>query len=90
MLRRGTGLTCCIAFANRLYLFVEGWGNAEEWASKVPAVLLTGGTLTADLWLDERTVYYLWAGSITGPGLAHLPSVHLLGENVTVRDTLES
>mgnify|MGYP004517728729 FL=1 len=71
-------------------ILTEGWGNAEEWASKVPAVLLTGGTLTADLWLDERTVYYLWAGSITGPGLTHLPSVHLLGENVTVRDTLES
>ena len=71
-------------------ILTEGWGNAEEWASKVPAVLLTGGTLTADLWLDERTVYYLWAGSITGPGLAHLPGVHLLGENVTVRDTLES
>lgn len=65
----------------------EGWGSTEEGAGLQPAVILSGGSLTAESWLDERTEYELWEGDISAPGLKVLPGVHILSDRVTVLDT---
>ena len=67
----------------------EGWSFADESDATVPTVLLTGGTLTADVWMPENIVYQLWEGTITARGVRYWPETHLLSDNVTVIDPLE-
>ena len=67
----------------------EGWAFYEESSAVVPTVLLTGGTLTADVWMPENIVYQLWAGTATARGIRHWPETHVLGDNVTILDPLD-
>ena len=55
----------------------------------VPAVLLTGGTLTANVWMPENIVYQLWEGAITAPGIRYWPETHVLSDAVTIVDPLD-
>lgn len=68
---------------------INGWGFNDDMADAPADVILSGGELIADTWLDERTEYQLWKGSITGPGLANMPTVHKLGDSVTINDTMK-
>lgn len=68
----------------------EGWGFSEEDHQLVtPTVLLTGGTLDADVWMPETIEYQLWSGTITVPGVRHWPNTHLLSDDVTIVDPLD-
>ncbi len=68
----------------------EGWGFSEEDHQLVtPTVLLTGGTLDANVWMPETIEYQLWSGTITVPGVRHWPNTHLLGDDVTIIDPLD-
>ena len=67
----------------------EGWSFMDESDAAVPTVLLTGGTLTADVWMPENVTYQLWAGIVTARGVRYWPETHLLGDDVTVIDPLE-
>ena len=50
---------------------------------------VTGGTLDANVWMDETIEYQLWEGTITVPGVRYWPGTHLLGDNVTIIDPLD-
>ena len=54
-----------------------------------PTVLLTGGTLDANVWMPETIEYQLWSGTITVPGVRHWPNTHLLSDDVTIVDPLD-
>lgn len=64
----------------------DSWNVSSEHPDMIPAVLLNGGTLNAEGWIDERCEYQLWRGTITAPNLDVLPGVHLLGDSVTIID----
>ena len=68
----------------------EGWGFADASTDAIPTVLLTGGTLTADVWMSENIVYQLWAGTITAPGIRYWPEAHVLSDTVTIIDPLDA
>ena len=68
----------------------EGWGFADENTDAVPTVLLTGGTLTANVWMPENIVYQLWEGTITAPGIRYWPETHVLNDAVTIIDPLDA
>ena len=68
----------------------EGWGFADENTDAVPTVLLTGGTLTANVWMPENIVYQLWEGTITAPGIRYWPETHVLSDTVTIVDPLDA
>lgn len=68
----------------------EGWGFADASTDAIPTVLLTGGTLTADVWMPENIVYQLWAGTITAPGIRYWPETHVLSDTVTIVDPLDA
>ena len=68
----------------------EGWGFTDENTDAVPAVLLTGGTLTANVWMPENIVYQLWEGAITAPGIRYWPETHVLSDAVTIVDPLDA
>lgn len=68
----------------------EGWGFADASTDAIPTVLLTGGTLTADVWMPENIVYQLWAGTITAPGIRYWPETHVLNDAVTIVDPLDA
>ena len=68
----------------------EGWGFSGDGHQAVtPTVLLTGGTLDANVWMDERIEYQLWEGTITVPGIRYWPGMHQLSDNVTIIDPLD-
>lgn len=68
----------------------EGWGFSGDGHQAVtPTVLLTGGTLDANVWMPETIEYQLWSGTITVPGVRHWPNTHLLGDDVTIVDPLD-
>ena len=68
----------------------EGWGFSGDGHQLVtPTVLLTGGTLDANVWMPETIEYQLWSGTITVPGVRHWPNTHLLGDDVTIIDPLD-
>lgn len=67
----------------------EGWGFTDENSDAVPTVLLTGGTLTANVWMPENIVYQLWEGTITAPGVRYWPESHVLSDAVTIVDPLD-
>lgn len=68
----------------------EGWGFSGDGHQAVtPTVLLTGGTLDANVWMPETIEYQLWSGTITVPGVRHWPNTHLLGDDVTIIDPLD-
>lgn len=54
-----------------------------------PTVLLTGGTLDANVWMPETIEYQLWSGTITVPGIRYWPGMHQLSDNVTIIDPLD-
>ena len=64
----------------------DSWNVSSEHPDMIPTVLLNGGTLNAEGWIDERCEYQLWRGTITAPNLDVLPGVHLLGDSVTLID----
>ena len=68
----------------------EGWGFTDENTDAVPAVLLTGGTLTANVWMPENIVYQLWEGAITAPGIRYWPETQVLSDAVTIVDPLDA
>lgn len=72
-----------------LFTITEGWGFSQADLVTSPTVLLTGGTLDANVWMDETIEYQLWAGTITAPGVRNWPGTHLLGDNVTIIDPLD-
>lgn len=68
----------------------EGWGFSDDGHQAVtPTVLLTGGTLDANVWMDERIEYQLWEGTITVPGIRYWPGMHQLSDNVAIIDPLD-
>lgn len=72
-----------------LFTLTDGWGFSQADLVMSPTVLLTGGTLDANVWMDENIEYQLWAGTITAPGVRNWPDTHLLGDNVTIIDPLD-
>ena len=62
----------------------------DESTDAIPTVLLTGGTLTADVWMPENIVYQLWEGTITAPGIRYWPETHVLSDTVTIVDPLDA
>ena len=67
---------------------INGWGFDDDMADSPAEVILSGGELLLDSWLDERTEYQLWKGSITAPpGFAGMETVHKLGSDVTIKST---
>lgn len=72
-----------------LFTITEGWGFSPENPDMPPTVLLTGGTLDANVWMDERIEYQLWEGTITVPGIRYWPGMHQLSDNVTIIDPLD-
>ena len=68
----------------------EGWGFSGDGHQAVtPTVLLTGGTLDANVWMPETIEYQLWEGTITVPGIRYWPGMHQLSDNVTIIDPLD-
>ena len=68
----------------------EGWGFSDDGHQAVtPTVLLTGGTLDANVWMPETIEYQLWEGTITVPGIRYWPGMHQLSDNVTIIDPLD-
>ena len=68
----------------------EGWGFSGDGHQAVtPTVLLTGGTLDANVWMPETIEYQLWSGTITVPGIRYWPGMHQLSDNVTIIDPLD-
>ena len=68
----------------------EGWGFSGDGHQAVtPTVLLTGGTLDANVWMPETIEYQLWEGTITVPGIRYWPGMHQLSDNVTIIDSLD-
>lgn len=72
------------------FILREGWGFVDESTDAIPTVLLTGGTLTADVWMPENIVYQLWEGAITAPGIRCWPETHVLSDTVTIVDPLDA
>lgn len=72
-----------------LFTITEGWGFSQADLVTSPTVLLTGGTLDANVWMDERIEYQLWEGTITVPGIRYWPGMHQLSDNVTIIDPLD-
>lgn len=72
-----------------LFTLTDGWGFSQADLDMTPTVLLTGGTLDANVWMDETIEYQLWEGTITVPGVRYWPGTHLLGDNVTIIDPLD-
>lgn len=72
-----------------LFTLTDGWGFSQADLVTSPTVLLTGGTLDANVWMDETIEYQLWEGTITVPGIRYWPGTHLLGDNVTIIDPLD-
>ncbi len=72
------------------FILREGWGFVDASTDAIPTVLLTGGTLTADVWMPENIVYQLWAGTITAPGIRYWPETHVLSDTVTIVDPLDA
>lgn len=72
-----------------LFTLTDGWGFSQADLDMTPTVLLTGGTLDANVWMDETIEYQLWEGTITVPGIRYWPGTHLLGDNVTIIDPLD-
>ena len=72
------------------FILREGWGFVDESTDAIPTVLLTGGTLTADVWMPENIVYQLWEGAITAPGIRYWPETHVLSDTVTIVDPLDA
>ena len=72
-----------------LFTITDGWGFSQADLDMTPTVLLTGGTLDANVWMDETIEYQLWEGTITVPGIRYWPGTHLLGDNVTIIDPLD-
>ena len=72
------------------FILREGWGFVDESTDAIPTVLLTGGTLTADVWMPENIVYQLWEGTITAPGIRCWPETHVLSDTVTIVDPLDA
>ncbi len=72
-----------------LFTITDGWGFSQADLDMTPTVLLTGGTLDANVWMDETIEYQLWEGTITVPGVRYWPGTHLLGDNVTIIDPLD-
>lgn len=68
----------------------EGWGfSGDGHQDMTPTVLLTGGTLDANVWMPETIEYQLWEGTITVPGIRYWPGMHQLSDNVTIIDPLD-
>ena len=72
-----------------LFTITEGWGFSQADLVTSPTVLLTGGTLDANVWMDETIEYQLWEGTITVPGIRYWPGMHQLSDNVTIIDPLD-
>lgn len=72
-----------------LFTITEGWGFSPENPDMTPTVLLTGGTLDANVWMPETIEYQLWEGTITVPGIRYWPGMHQLSDNVTIIDPLD-
>ena len=72
-----------------LFTLTDGWGFSQADLDMTPTVILTGGTLDANVWMDETIEYQLWEGTITVPGIRYWPGTHLLGDNVTIIDPLD-
>ncbi len=72
-----------------LFTITEGWGFSQADLVTSPTVLLTGGTLDANVWMDETIEYQLWEGTITVPGVRYWPGMHQLSDNVTIIDPLD-
>ena len=45
-----------------LFTLTDGWGFSQADLVTSPTVLLTGGTLDANVWMDETIEYQLWEG----------------------------
>ena len=72
-----------------LFTLTDGWGFSQADLDMTPTVLLTGGTLDANVWVDETIEYQLWEGTITVPGIRYWPGMHQLSDNVTIIDPLD-
>lgn len=72
-----------------LFTITEGWGFSPENPVMTPTVLLTGGTLDANVWMPETIEYQLWEGTTTVPGIRYWPGMHQLSDNVTIIDPLD-
>ncbi len=72
-----------------LFTLTDGWGFSQADLDMTPTVLLTGGTLDANVWMDETIEYQLWEGTITVPGIRYWPGMHQLSDNVTIIDPLD-
>lgn len=72
-----------------LFTLTDGWGFIQADLVTSPTVLLTGGTLDANVWMDETIEYQLWEGTITVPGIRYWPGMHQLSDNVTIIDPLD-
>ena len=72
-----------------LFTLTEGWGFSQADLDMTPTVILTGGTLDANVWMDETIEYQLWEGTITVPGIRYWPGMHQLSDNVTIIDPLD-
>ena len=72
-----------------LFTLTDGWGFSQADLVTSPTVLLTGGTLDANVWMDEAIEYQLWEGTITVPGIRYWPGMHQLSDNVTIIDPLD-
>mgnify|MGYP002750747706 CR=1 FL=1 len=72
------------------FILREGWSFVDESTDAIPTVLLTGGTLTTDVWMPENIVYQLWEGTITAPGIRYWPETHVLSDTVTIVDPLDA
>lgn len=72
-----------------LFTLTDGWGFSQTDLVTFPTVLLTGGTLDANVWMDETIEYQLWEGTITVPGIRYWPGMHQLSDNVTIIDPLD-
>lgn len=72
-----------------LFTITEGWGFSPENPDMTPTVLLTGGTLDANVWMPETIEYQLWSGTITVPGIRYWPGMHQLSDNVAIIDPLD-
>lgn len=72
-----------------LFTLTDGWGFSQADLDMTPTVILTGGTLDANVWMDETIEYQLWEGTITVPGIRYWPGMHQLSDNVTIIDPLD-
>lgn len=72
-----------------LFTLTDGWGFSQADLVTSPTVLLTGGTLDANVWMPETIEYQLWEGTITVPGIRYWPGMHQLSDNVTIIDPLD-